>query len=168
MGWWAGWSWALPVYVYFAIISVPLAIIDLRTHRLPNRLTLPAYPIVAVGVALPAIADARWSDLTRAAIGAVCLLGVYGLLHVINPAGMGLGDVKLAGPMGALLAWVSWSVLLVGTFLGFALGAVVGLLLLATKRVGRKSALAFGPYMLAGAWLAILLSGPVDSLRLLP
>jgi leader peptidase (prepilin peptidase) / N-methyltransferase len=68
---------------------------------------------------------------------------------------MGLGDVKLAGPLGALLGWLSWSALALGAFLGFALAAVTGLALIAARRAGRKSALPFGPFMLAGAWLAI-------------
>jgi leader peptidase (prepilin peptidase) / N-methyltransferase len=166
--WHAGATWSAPVYVYFAVVSIPLAVVDLRTHRLPNAWTLTAYPLVAVGLLLPSAVAGSWSDLGRAVAGGGILLGVYLLLHLVNPSGMGLGDVKLSGPMGALLAWLSWSVLLVGTFLGFALGAVVGLGLMAVGRAGRKSALPFGPFMLAGAWIAILASAWVDALDLLP
>ena len=90
------------------------------------------------------------------------------MLHLVNPSGMGMGDVSSSGPMGALLAWLSWSVLLVGTFLGFALGAVVGIALMALGRAGRKSALPFGPFMLAGTWIAVLASPWIGSLALLP
>jgi leader peptidase (prepilin peptidase)/N-methyltransferase len=156
--WRFGASWELPVYLYFAIVSVPLAIIDLRTHRLPNPLTLSAYPIVLIGLALPSIIDGRWGDFGRGLLAGLAALAVFALLHVINPSGMGLGDVKLAGSMGALLGWLSWSSLIVGLFLGFALAAIVGLALLATGRAGRKSAMPFGPFMLVGAWFAILVS----------
>jgi leader peptidase (prepilin peptidase)/N-methyltransferase len=166
--WRFGVSWDLPAYLYFALLSTPLSIIDARAHRLPNVLTLSAYPAVAVLLLVPAIAGQRADDLLRAALGGAVLLGFYAILHLVNPAGMGLGDVKLAGPMGALLGWLSWSVVLVGGFLGFAFGAVAGIALLLARRAGRKSALPFGPFMLAGAWLAILASQTVNTLGLLP
>lgn len=154
--WRFGLTWELPAYLYLATITVPLAVIDLRTLRLPNSWTLPAYPIVAVLLLVPAVADGSWGSYGRAALGGVALLALYLLLHVINPAGMGLGDVKLAGPLGALLGWLSWDTLLWGALLGFVLGAAAGLLLIALRRAGRRSELPFGPAMLAGAWLAIL------------
>jgi len=157
VAWRIGWSWDLPAYLYFAAISIPLAIIDLRTHRLPNRLTLPAYPILAGLLLLPAVAGGLWEDLGRAILAGAALLVFFGIFHVINPAGMGLGDVKLSGTMGALLGWGSWTTLMAGTLAGFILGAVVGLTLMALKRANRKTALPFGPFMLIGAWAAILL-----------
>jgi leader peptidase (prepilin peptidase) / N-methyltransferase len=156
VGWRFGLSWDLPAYLCFAAISIPLAVIDLRTQRLPNVLTLPAYPAVAVLLLVPAVAEGRWSDLGRAALGGAALLALFAVLHLVNPAGMGLGDVKLSGTMGAMLGWLSWADVLVGAFVGFVLGAVVGLALMAVGKAGRKTALAFGPFMLAGAWAAIL------------
>lgn len=160
--WRFGLTWDLPAYLYLASISVPLAVIDLRTLRLPNIVTLTAYPGVALLLLLPAAIDGRWSDYGRAAIAGIALLALYVLLHLINPAGMGLGDVKLSGPLGALLGWISWNALLWGAMAGFLLGALAGLLLIALRRAGRKSELPFGPAMLAGAWLAIL-AGPLLS-----
>ena len=157
VAWRLDWSWSLPAYLYFAAISVPLAVIDLRTHRLPNQLTLTAYPALAVLLLLPALVDGQWTDLGRAGLGAAALLVFFALLHVINPAGMGLGDVKLAGPMGGILGWGSWTAVFAGTLVGFLLGAVVGLALMALKRANRKTALPFGPFMLVGAWAAILM-----------
>lgn len=168
VAWRFGLSWELPPYMYFALVTGPLTIIDLRAHRLPNVLTLSSYPIVAGLLALTALADHRGSDLVRALLGGAVVLAFYAVLHLVNPAGMGLGDVKLAGPMGALLGWLSWSVVLVGGFLGFALGAVAGIALLVARRAGRKSALPFGPFMLAGAWIAICASEAISGLGLLP
>jgi leader peptidase (prepilin peptidase)/N-methyltransferase len=166
--WRFGVTWELPVFGYFALLTGPLTIIDLRAHRLPNPLTLSAYPIVVAGLLVPAIADDRLAELGRALIGGGILLAFYAVLHLVNPSGMGLGDVKLSGPMGALLAWLSWPVLLAGGFLGFALGAVAGIALLLARRAGRKSALPFGPFMLAGAWIAILASEPISASGILP
>jgi leader peptidase (prepilin peptidase)/N-methyltransferase len=154
--WRFGLAWELPAYVYFAIVSVPLALIDLRTLRLPNVLTLSAYPIVAALLLLPAVVDGAWAAYLRAALAGGGVLALFVVLHLVNPSGMGLGDVKLAGPMGALLGWISWQVTVLGVIAGFMLVAVVGLAMIVARRAGRKTALPFGPFMLAGAWLAIL------------
>ncbi|MFC7480110.1 hypothetical protein ACFQX7_08815 [Luedemannella flava] len=74
---------------------------------------------------------------------------------------MGFGDVKLAGLLGLYLGWLGWGPVIVGTFAGFLFGAVVGAVLMLIRRAGRKSAVAFGPFMLAGAFLAIFLGGPI-------
>jgi leader peptidase (prepilin peptidase)/N-methyltransferase len=68
---------------------------------------------------------------------------------------MGLGDVKLAGIVGGVLAYLSWSALLIGAFAGFLIGAVAGLTLMAIKRAGRKTEIPFGPSMIAGALVGI-------------
>ena len=149
--------WELPAYLYFAAVSVPLALIDLRTLRLPNLLTLSAYPIVAGLLLIPALAAEGWSAYVRALMSGAIVLALFVVLHLVNPSGMGLGDVKLAGPMGAMLGWVSWQATLMGVVMGFALVAVVGVALIAARRANRKSALPFGPFMLAGAWIAILI-----------
>ena len=154
--WHVGAGWELPAYLYFAAVSAPLAVIDLRTLRLPNVLTLPAYPIVAALLLLPALLDDAWPAYGRALLAGAAVLALFAVLHLVNPSGMGLGDVKLAGPMGALLGWLSWQVAMVGVVIGFALAAVVGIAMILARRADRKSALPFGPFMLAGAWVAIL------------
>jgi len=156
--WRFGITWDLPAYLYLASITVPLAVVDLRTLRLPNAVTLTSYPVVALLLLLPAAIDGRWSDYGRAALAGAVLLALYLVLHLVNPAGMGLGDVKLSGPLGALLGWISWNALLWGALAGFLLGAVAGLVLIALRRAGRRSEIPFGPWMLAGTWLAILAS----------
>jgi leader peptidase (prepilin peptidase) / N-methyltransferase len=154
--WRFGTAWELPAYLYFAAVSVPLALIDLRTLRLPNVLTLSAYPIVAALLLLPALLDDGWPGYGRALLAGAAVLTLFVVLHVVNPSGMGLGDVKLAGPMGALLGWLSWQAVMLGVVIGFALVAVVGIAMILARRADRRSALPFGPFMLAGAWVAIL------------
>ncbi|MDX6241318.1 MAG: leader peptidase (prepilin peptidase) / N-methyltransferase, partial [Kribbellaceae bacterium] len=95
--------------------------------------------------------------------GAVALFGFYLLLVLVYPAGMGWGDVKLAGLLGGVLAYLSWSALLIGAFGGFLLGAVFGVAVMAAGRGGRKTALPFGPFMIAGALLAIFLADPISN-----
>ena len=154
--WRFGLSWETPAYLYLASITVPLAVIDIRELRLPNAVTLTSYPVVAGLLVLPAVASGDPGAYGRAIAAGGAVLALYVVLHVINPAGMGMGDVKLAGPLGALLGWLSWDAALWGTLLGFLLAAVTGLILMLARRAGRKTALPFGPFMLVGAWVVIL------------
>ena len=95
--------------------------------------------------------------LPGASGGAVIGFAFYFLLAFVYPAGMGFGDVKLAGVLGAVLAWYGWAELVVGGFLGFLLGGVVGILVILSRRGTRKSMLPFGPFMLAGTAAAMVL-----------
>lgn len=151
-----GASAALPAFLYLGGVGVALGLIDLDVHRLPNALTLPSY---AVGVALlagAAVAQGSRTPLLRGLLGMVALLGLYLLLALVYPAGMGLGDVKLAGLLGLYMGWLGWGAWAVGAFAAFLLGGVSGIALMAAGRAGRKSAIPFGPFMLAGALLAVL------------
>ena len=73
-----------------------------------------------------------------------------------RPPALGLGDVKLAASLGTLLAWFGWRLLLAGGFAGFLLGGVFAAALLASRRAGRKQPIPFGPFMIAGAVLAVV------------
>jgi leader peptidase (prepilin peptidase)/N-methyltransferase len=101
-----------------------------------------------------------WSSLLTALAGGVILGGFYLLLALAWPGGMGFGDVKLAGVIGILLGWLGWNALAVGSIAAFLLGGIVGIVLLVAGR-GAKTALAFGPWMLVGAWIGILAGAPI-------
>jgi leader peptidase (prepilin peptidase)/N-methyltransferase len=161
-----GLSADLPAFLYLGAVGVALAMIDIDCKRLPNALVLPSYPVAGVLLGVAALVDSRPEDLLRAALGMVALYAFYFVLALVYPAGMGFGDVKLAGVLGIYLGWLGWGELVVGAFLGFLFGGVVGLLLMAVRRAGRKSSLPFGPYMLAGALVAILWGGALADLYL--
>jgi len=151
-----GLSAELPAFLYLGAIGVALAAIDLAHHRLPNALVLPSYP---VGLVLLAAAAATRSDgdaYLRALAGMAALYGAYFLLLLAHPAGLGFGDVKLAGLLGLHLAWLGWGVLMVGAALGVFAGGLAAVFLLLARRVNRSSSIAYGPAMLAGAFAAIL------------
>jgi leader peptidase (prepilin peptidase)/N-methyltransferase len=136
-----------------------LAIVDLRERRLPNR----ALAVAAAGTALlltvAAAVDSRWDALGRAALaGLVAGAGLL-VLALISPSGLGMGDVKLAGLLGLQLGWLGWPELLLGLLLGFLAQALVGVALLAVRRVGLRDQLPFGPALLGGALVAALLTG---------
>ena len=147
-------TWQLPAFLYLGAVGVALAFIDLDTKRLPDVLTLPSYVVGGALLLLPAALDGSWSAYLRAWLGALALFAFYFLLAFIYPAGMGFGDVKLAGVLGLYLGWLGWGVLVVGGFLGFLLGGLIGGGLMIVRRAGRKSKIPFGPFMILGAFLA--------------
>lgn len=156
MAWEFGATWELPAYLYLVAVGVALAFIDLDTRRLPNALTLPSYVVGLVLLAVPAVLDSRPDDLVRAVLGAAALFGFYFLLALIYPAGMGFGDVKLAGVLGLYLGFLGWDAVIVGGFAGFLIGAVVGVGLMVAGRARRRTAVPFGPSMLAGTLVGVL------------
>jgi len=79
------------------------------------------------------------------------------VLFLINPRGFGFGDVKLAPALGAVLGWYGWAIVLVGTFVGYLLGALYGIALMLAGRAGRETRIPFGPFLLAGAFAGVLL-----------
>ncbi|RSM40536.1 prepilin peptidase [Amycolatopsis balhimycina DSM 5908] len=152
----------LPAFLYFGAIGIALALIDLDCRRLPNAIVLPSYPVLAVLLTASAWWRDDWWSLARAGIGGAALFGFYLVLALAYPAGMGFGDVRLAGVLGGILGYLSWAALLIGAFGGFLLGAVAGVAVLATGKGGRKTALPFGPFMIAGALVAIFVAGPLS------
>jgi leader peptidase (prepilin peptidase)/N-methyltransferase len=148
----------LAAYLWLAAVGVTLAVIDLDCLRLPDRLTLPSFP---VGLALLAI-PGDWSALGRAVLGAVAAGAVALLLALVAPSGgLGLGDVKLLGMLGLFLGWLAWGVLVLGVVFGFTLGALVAVGMLASRRAGLRDHLAFGPWLIAGALLAVVVGRDV-------
>lgn len=152
---------ALPAYLYFAAIGIALALIDLDCRRLPNVIVLPSYGVIGALLTVSAAWQQDWWSLARAAIGAVALFGFFFVVASVRPGGMGFGDVKLAGILGAVLGYLSWSALVIGSFGGFLLGALVGIGVMAVGSGGRKTALPFGPFMIAGALVAIFAADPI-------
>ena len=146
----------LPAFLYLAAVGLALALIDLDTHRLPDALTLPSYVVVGGLLALGAALGSDSGDLVRALLGGAALYAVYFTLCFAYPAGMGFGDVKLAGVLGMATAWSGWGAWAVGLFGGFLFGGLFGIGLLVLGRGGRKSRVPFGPFMLAAALVAVL------------
>jgi leader peptidase (prepilin peptidase)/N-methyltransferase len=159
--WHFGPVWHLPAFLYLAAIAVALTLIDLDVHRLPDAIVLPSYPVAGVLLGTAALLDGEPGTLLRAALGGVALLAFYLVLVLVYPSGMGLGDVKLAGVLGMYLGFLGWGPLVVGAFLAFLLGGLVGGLLMVLRRAGRKSRIPFGPFMLVGAGIAIFVGEPI-------
>ncbi|GAA0579774.1 prepilin peptidase [Streptomyces crystallinus] len=149
----------LAVWLLLLPPAALLAAVDARVHRLPDVLTLPLAAAAALLLGAAALAphpEGSWRD---ALLGGLALGGAYFVLFLVNPAGLGFGDVKLAVGLGVALGWYGWGILFTGAFAGFAAGGAYGLGLILARRAGRRAAIPFGPFMIAGSYLGLLLGG---------
>lgn len=162
-GWGVGARWTLIAWLWVPLVGAILSFIDLEHHRLPDRLTLPSYLVVGVTLLVPALAYSQWDAYLRAWIGALAMFAGYFILALVYPAGMGMGDVKLAGVLGLVLGYIGWSFVFVGFFAAFFVGALVGIALMLFGKAGRKTQLPFGPFMFIGALIALLFTVPLMS-----
>lgn len=140
---------ALP-FVYLAAVSPTLCSTDASSRRLPNRLVLPGYLVALAGIL------AQWlvtGELPIVALisGAAyfCFMLAFGIA-----GGMGMGDVKLAGVLGLTAGLLGLSAAIISPVAAFLLGGVAAI---AALRAGKGSSIPFGPFLLAGFWIAVLL-----------
>lgn len=160
LAWRFGLDPVLPALLALAATGVVLSIVDLTEHRLPNAVLLPTLVVLAALLVLASALSGGWMSLLWALAGAAGMFGLYLLLALISPSSMGMGDVKFAAPLGLVLGWFGWSVWIWGVLAGFLIGGVVSLIALALRRVTLRGSVPFGPSMLAGALVAVLVLGP--------
>jgi leader peptidase (prepilin peptidase)/N-methyltransferase len=142
--------------LYLIAVSIRLSIIDIRHHRLPNRIVLPAYPITIFGQIIASALGNDWLNLLSA-LGCALLSLVIGL--VANRwASLGMGDVKLIGAIALSLGWFSFLAPLVSVVLAFVIACAVVLALVALRKTTMGSSFALGPYLLAGFVLTQMLT----------
>jgi leader peptidase (prepilin peptidase) / N-methyltransferase len=139
---------------WVALVGITLAFVDIAAHRLPDPLTL----TLLLGALAALTGTGDWPRLGRAVACGLAAGAVYLLLVLVAPAGMGVGDAKLAVGLGVVLGWFGWTAVVLGIAAGFVLAGLVGVVLLALRRVGRKDPLPHGPFMLLGALLSVLLA----------
>jgi leader peptidase (prepilin peptidase)/N-methyltransferase len=149
----------LPAWVIVCGVGTWLAYIDWHTHVLPTRIVAPLFAIAAAVVLLEAwmVADVR--IFVRALAASALAFGSFWCFWWIadqrRPGSFGFGDVRFSAPLGLVLGSLGPWAAPVGLYLGFVVGAVVGL---ALKARGRRGGFAFGPAMLAGAVIGAVLS----------
>jgi leader peptidase (prepilin peptidase) / N-methyltransferase len=147
-------------FAYLGVLAVALTQIDVTVQRLPDRLTLTAYPALVILLALSAMTGAGSRPFVRALLAGPGLAACYLLLGLLSRGQLGGGDVKLAALIGLVLGWLGWRTLVLGAAVGFVLAAFAGLAMLATRRAAMRTLISFGPYMLWGAFLAIFMAKP--------
>jgi leader peptidase (prepilin peptidase) / N-methyltransferase len=146
------------VFTVFALLCVLLAFVDVAVRRLPDLLTAPLAAIGVVGLGTASYLSRDATPFLRGLIGAALAGGFFLALAWIRPdgTGMGLGDAKLAGVLGLYLGWLGWKDLVLGFFAGTFVAALFAVTLVATGRADRKASIPYGPFLLLGAAVALL------------
>ncbi len=147
----------LAAWLVTAPVAVLMALVDWRVRRLPDALTLPLVVILAGALGLVGLLTGEAGAWRRALLGGLLLAACYLLLYVVNPSGIGLGDVKLAAGLGVALGWYGWRTLVTGGAAGVLIGALYGAGLLLVRPGARKTAMPLGPFMIIGAFGGLLL-----------
>lgn len=154
-----GWGGALVYLVPFVPVAVALFVVDWRTTLLPSRVIKPTYPVLVALVLLASGIDRDLGSLERAGWGWLVVGGWFlGFWLLTGGGGWGYGDVRLSGLLGPMLGYLGWVQMVSGLLLIFLCGTV-GALVLVVRRRSLRGRLPYGPYMLIGAWLGVVL-GP--------
>lgn len=151
-----GIAWQLPGFVVLAALGIQLSRIDIAHKLLPNRIVA---SLLLTGLALLTASAALtpgWDDLLRAVVSAAVLFIAYLILAIISPNSIGMGDVKLAAPIGLYLGYLGWAQLFYGGAFGFVLGGVATFVLTRLKTNEKLAEVAYGPSMLTACFAAIL------------
>lgn len=152
---------ALLAYVVLGLALVAIAAVDLERQIIPNRIVYPTLGLMVPLLVIASAADDKWGALADAAIGGAGAFAAFFAVHVAVPRGMGFGDVRLAGVVGVATGWLGFGPLFVAFLASFVLGAAVGLVAMAVSGAGRKTRIPFGPFLAAGAVVAVLWGAPL-------
>ncbi|MEU0936100.1 MULTISPECIES: A24 family peptidase [unclassified Embleya] len=166
LAWRLGPGLDLLAFLVLAVAGITLAIVDVRTLRLPDPVLLVT---LATGLTLLGMESLALGDFTayrRALLGGVTLAGYHVCLAALSRGSLGMGDVKLAGVLGLHLTWLGWGVLVTGAFLAFLLAGLTATVLISAGRVRRDSRLPFGPWLLLGALGGVLCGTELSRLHL--
>ena len=143
---------ALPV-AYFGAVAVPLIITDIREHRLPNKLTIPAIPLTAVSWLALAVMGNRWADFA-VALGVAVIVFAVGL--GVNRMGyLGMGDVKLFTGLALMLGWFAGLFALLLPLLAVLIAVAHYLVGVGVGKLRWGGALALGPHIIGSAGLML-------------
>lgn len=148
-----GVDWVLPAYLWFVAVTVTLTLTDLDTKLIPNRILFPGTVVGLVLLMGGAIVEG--GPILRPLVGGAIYFGLLFVLALIARGGFGFGDVKLAFMLGLFTSFQSWDTLIVAILAAFLLGGFVSAFLVVFRIRSRKDAIPFGPYLVAGAYIAI-------------
>jgi leader peptidase (prepilin peptidase)/N-methyltransferase len=154
-----GFNWDLPAMLVLLASLLALACIDLEHMLLPKRVVYPSLLMVGGLLVLAAVMTGEWDRLLVAGICAAVWFSVFFIMNFISPRALGFGDVRLAAVLGLGLGWLGWRYVVLGFFSANFIGVVIGMTLIATKRMSRHQQIPYGVFLAMGAALAIF-AGP--------
>lgn len=156
-------AFALPTALVVAVAALPLGYVDLRLHLLPERILWPTAAVVLTVLVVQTAVLSRWGALLTTVVVAVVGFVVFLLLAILAGGGFGLGDVQLVTVLTLSAAWVNVGTAVLAVVLAIVAGGVVTLVLLVCRRITRRQAIAFGPFLLLGWWGALVLTSVLAS-----
>jgi leader peptidase (prepilin peptidase)/N-methyltransferase len=156
-----GADWALPAYLVFVAGMIALAFTDLDHYLLPKRIVYPVLFAEGGLLTLAAVATGRWHHFFVAIISAAASFAVFFAINLINPRWLAFGDVRLSPLIGMALGWLGGGYVPLGFLAANLVGAVIGVALIATKRIGRKTPIPYGVFLAVGAFVAIYAGSPI-------
>ncbi|WP_406280088.1 prepilin peptidase [Embleya sp. NBC_00896] len=156
LAWRLGPGLDLLAFLVLAVAGVTLAVVDVRTLRLPDPVLLVTLFTGLTLLGMESLALGDFTPYWRALFGGATLAGYHLCLAALSRGCLGMGDVKLAGVLGLHLTWLGWGVLVTGAFLAFLLAGLAAGVLLLAGRARRGTRLPFGPWLLLGALGGVL------------
>ena len=137
-----------------------LALIDLEMLLLPRSIVYPTLIGVAVVLLVSATMDYQWHRLFVAALCSLAWFAVFFVMNLVSPRSLGFGDVRLSPLLGLALGWLGVGEVLLGFFAANVVGAIVGITLIATKRMKRDQPIPYGVFLAIGTVFTVLI-GPM-------
>lgn len=132
------------------IVALYIAVIDFRELRIPNRILLPGLVISILAMVLTAISSSDFGSLLRALAGALISTAIFLAIHLLNPKGLGMGDVKFAALIGLTLSWISFPLGLIGLAISWLAASIFSIFTLLAQGRNFNRLIPFGPFMLFG------------------
>jgi leader peptidase (prepilin peptidase)/N-methyltransferase len=154
-----GFRWDLPAFLALFAGLLALSVIDVVHLLLPKKLVYPITALVAVLLLIAAIATRQWHSYL---VGVACAVGWFVVFFAINlasPRVLGFGDVRLSVVLGLSLGWLGVGYVLLGFFAANLVGAIVGIALIASKRMTRSDRIPYGVFLALGCAISVFV-GP--------
>jgi leader peptidase (prepilin peptidase)/N-methyltransferase len=154
-----GLGWLLVPYLGFLTLSMALLVTDLEQFRIVDRLNLRGTVVIGLLLVVAALVSGAGTALVRGLLGAAAYFAGATLMWLlVRGRGFGAGDVKLAPQLGLFTAFISWGTLGWAVFSMALIGGLVGVGMLLVGAARMKTELPYGPPMIMGAWLAVVLA----------
>lgn len=154
-----GYDWALPAYLVLMAGLLALSCIDIELLLLPKKIVYPLLIMVAALLTMASAVTDQWHNMLVGAVSGAIWLTIFFGLNYASPRVLGFGDVRLSPLLGLALGWLGWRYVLLGFFAANLFGAVIGIALIATKRISRNQQIPYGVFLAMGTALAIF-AGP--------
>ncbi len=154
-----GYNWDLPAFLALFAGLLALACIDLEHLLLPKTVVYAVLVLVALLLVMASIGSSDWHPLAEAAISAVAWWALFFAINLASPRLLGFGDVRLALLLGLGLGWFGWRFVIIGFFAANLIGAVIGLTLIAIKRMAQDQPIPYAVFLAIGTAVAVF-AGP--------